>query len=199
MFIDALGKACPIPVLQAKKALEGGCEQLTIAVDNSTAVANLTRFGENAGYKVTSDGEEGNYQVHFGGEPKETSKAVESESKKEASGNSNYGVFIGKDEVGSGTGALGGNLMKMAIYTLAESDDLPEYMLFMNSGVKLIIGNEPQIIESLQKMMDGGTKVLVCGTCTDFYEITDQVKIGTVSNMYDIITAMQSVGKVITL
>ena len=37
------------------------------------------------------------------------------------------------------------------------------------------------------------------GTCLNFYGLTDQLKVGTVSNMYDIVTRMQKAAKVISL
>ena len=48
-------------------------------------------------------------------------------------------------------------------------------------------------------MIEKGTKVLVCGTCLNYYEIKDELKVGQISNMYDILGAMQEVSKVITL
>ena len=70
----------------------------------------------------------------------------------------------------------------------------------MNEGVKLVAGDCPQQnIDSLNAMIEKGTKVLVCGTCLNFYGIKDDLKVGTVSNMYDILGAMQEVGKTIKL
>ena len=40
-------------------------------------------------------------------------------------------------------------------------------------------------------------QVLVCGTCLNFYGLTDQLMVGTVSNMYDILSQMQAAAKVI--
>ena len=57
MQIDARGKACPMPVIMAKKEIDGGCRDLTILVDNQTAVENLTRLGNSAGMTVTTGGE----------------------------------------------------------------------------------------------------------------------------------------------
>ena len=91
------------------------------------------------------------------------------------------------------------NLAKMAIFTLSESENIPTYVLFMNGGVKLTTGIEPQIIENLNTLIEKGTKVLVCGTCLNFFGIKEDCKVGTVSNMYDILGAMQEVSKVITL
>ena len=69
----------------------------------------------------------------------------------------------------------------------------------MNDGVKLPAGEEPQVIENIQTLLDKGAKVLVCGTCLNYYGIMERLKIGTVSNMYDILGAMQRADKVITL
>ena len=47
---DARGMACPLPVVNAKKASEeminGGT--LTVLVDNEIAVQNLTKFGNSS-------------------------------------------------------------------------------------------------------------------------------------------------------
>ena len=101
--------------------------------------------------------------------------------------------------VGEGDPQLGYNLMKMAIYTLSESEDVPASVLFMNSGVKLVAGDEQQIIDSVNKLIEKGTEVLVCGTCLDFYGLKEQLKVGEVSNMYDILGRMQEAAKTITL
>lgn len=114
-------------------------------------------------------------------------------------GRRGYAVFIGKDHVGEGNPQLGYNLMKMAIYTLSESEDVPASVLFMNSGVKLVAGDEQQIIDSVNKLIKKGTEVLVCGTCLDFYGLKEQLKVGEVSNMYDILGRMQEAAKTITL
>ena len=45
-FIDAFGKACPMPVVLAKKELDAGEKDLTVAVDNEIAVGNLRRLAD---------------------------------------------------------------------------------------------------------------------------------------------------------
>jgi len=195
MQIDARGKACPQPVILAKKELDGGCRDLTVLVDNRAAVENLTRLGNSAGVHVAAGETEGGFFVRLTGE----AKPVETpEITCPAAGNG-YAVFIGKDHVGAGDHTLGYNLMKMALYTLAQGDDVPKYVLFMNDGVRLPAGEEPQVIESIQTLTDKGATVLVCGTCLNFYNLTERLKIGTISNMYDILGAMQRADKVISL
>ena len=195
MQIDARGKACPMPVIMAKKEIDGGCKELTVLVDNKTAVENLTRLGNSAGMQVTTGENSDGLFVRLSGDGKFTEEPV---IECPTAGNG-YAVFVGKDVVGAGDRELGYNLMKMALYTLAQGDSIPAHVLFMNDGVKLPAGEEQQVIDSLMTLIEKGTKVLVCGTCLNFYGIADRLKVGTVSNMYDILGAMQRADKVITL
>ena len=88
--------------------------------------------------------------------------------------------------------------MRMFFYTLAQGEEKPGAVLFMNAGVKLPTLDE-QVADHLKALSDAGTEILVCGTCLNFYGIAEQLKVGTVSNMYDIVTRMQKAGKVISL
>lgn len=195
MQIDARGKACPMPVILAKKELDGGCRDLTVLVDNRAAVENLTRLGNSAGVHVASgESQEGLY-VRFTGE----AKPGEMPTIACPSVGNGYAVFIGKDTVGSGDPVLGYNLMKMALYTLAQGDSVPSHILFMNDGVRLPAGDEAQVIDSIKTLLEKGCIVQVCGTCLNFFGLADQLKVGTISNMYDILDAMQRADKVISL
>ena len=52
--IDAKGKACPMPVMMAKKEMDTGCEALSITVDNAIAVQNLRNYLSNAPSNVVN-------------------------------------------------------------------------------------------------------------------------------------------------
>jgi selenium metabolism protein YedF len=191
MRIDAGGKQCPIPVIMAKKELEAGEQDVEIIVDGPTQVGNLERLGDALGRKATSEAFGDKFLVKFAnGETIKGAQVAEADT---------YAVFFNTNAIGTNESELGGNLAKMAIFTLSESERVPSYVLFMNEGVKLPAGNEAQIIENLNTLIEKGTKVLVCGTCLNFYGIKDDLKVGTVSNMYDILGAMQEVSKVIKL
>lgn len=69
----------------------------------------------------------------------------------------------------------------------------------MNEGVKLLVEGQDQNIESVHKLMEQGTEVLVCGTCLDFYGLKEKLAVGEVSNMYDILGRMREAVKVIAL
>lgn len=196
-IIDAKGKPCPTPVLMAKKAMAEGAEAFTILVDNQTAVENLKRLADNQGFQaaVREDGDA--YALDF-------TKGEGCAACEEAVGSplpapgADWAVFIGRDIIGDGDRELGTNLMRMYFYTLTQSEDKPGAVLFMNAGVKLPTLDE-QVAEHLKALSDAGTEILVCGTCLNFYGLSDQLKVGTVSNMYDIVTRMGKAAKVISL
>lgn len=199
--IDAFGLQCPKPLMLAKARIDEGVEEIAVKVDNQTAVKNLSRLAERTGFSVAVEEIEGGWLVEFakglGGS--EASMVPDSAQSCSVGGGCGYAVFVGKDFVGDGDHELGASLMKMALYTLAESGDVPTALLFMNAGVKLVAPGEPQVVESVRKLAEQGTEILVCGTCLDYFGVKDQLSVGDVSNMYDILGRMREAAKVITL
>ena len=190
-FVDALGKACPMPVILAKKEIDAGNTSFVVAVDNEVAVQNLQRLAESQGYQAQVQTKDGNFHVSFTGEGASAACCEETAKPK------NWALFVGKDFIGDGSEELGTSLMTMFFYTLAESNDAPRYILFMNSGVKLPVEND-QVVEHLKTLQEKGSEILVCGTCLKFFGIADNLKIGTVSNMYDISERMQMGDKILS-
>lgn len=198
--VNAFGLACPKPLMMAKAKIDEGARELSVHVDNEIAVKNVSRLAEKYGLNVAVETIEGGWSVNFSeGDGSVAAAAAPAAAAACTPAGCGYAVFIGKDHVGEGDPQLGYNLMKMAIYTLSESKDVPASVLFMNSGVKLVAGDEQQIIDSVNKLIEKGTEVLVCGTCLDFYGLKEQLKVGEVSNMYDILGRMQEAAKTITL
>ncbi len=198
--LDGFGKACPMPLVMVKKEIDKGNTDICIKVDNDTAVKNITRLAKKKGLGHAVEAIDGGFAITIGGELGPEAAAEQVPASCGVSGNAcGYSVFIGKDFVGDGDRELGRNLMKMAIYTLNQAEVAPMNLLFMNAGVKLLCGDEPQVIDSVKEMMEKGTDVLVCGTCLNFFGITDELKVGEVSNMYDILERMHESSKVITL
>ena len=198
--VNAFGLACPKPLMMAKAMIDEGARELSVHVDNEIAVKNVSRLAEKYGLNVAVEIIEGGWSVNFSeGDRSVAVAAAPAAAPACTPAGCGYAVFIGKDHVGEGDPQLGYNLMKMAIYTLSESEDVPASVLFMNSGVKLVAGDEQQIIDSVNKLIEKGAEVLVCGTCLDFHGLKEQLKVGEVSNMYDILGRMQEAAKTITL
>ena len=195
-LVDAKGKPCPTPVILAKQAMAQGHTAFTVLVDNPTAVENLKRLGDNQGFEVAVREEGGTYALDF--TKGEGCSACEEAVNSPLPAGGDWAVFVGRDIIGDGDRELGGNLMRMFFYTLAQGEDKPGAVLFMNAGVKLPT-LDGQVADHLKALSESGTEILVCGTCLNFYGITDQLKVGAVSNMYDIVTRMRKAAKVISL
>ena len=82
--VNALGLACPLPVVETKKALETMTEAgiLTVLVDNEVAVQNVSKFAESRNLSVRSEkaaDKEFHIMITVSGEKSEE-KAVEADS-----------------------------------------------------------------------------------------------------------------------
>ena len=205
-IINAFGLQCPKPLMLAKQRVDAGVAEFGIQVDNETAVKNVSRMAERTGRPVEVTEIEGGWLISFapGDGMQATDIAIPQAAPAGAACGPNgcgYAVFVNHDAVGEGDPQLGRNLVKMALYTLSEADEVPSSLLFMNGGVKLIAGPdaEQQCVDNVATLQEKGTEVLVCGTCLNFFGIGDDLKVGEVSNMYDILERMHEAAKVITL
>jgi len=196
-IVDAIGQACPLPVIMTKKEIDLGEEEIITKVDNKIAVENLKKLASSTGFEVEVLEEGGIYTVAFSKECKACKAMLEEIQNPKAEPKSDYVVFIGKDYIGEGDQELGRNLMRMFLYTLSESEKLPTHLLFMNGGVKLPTLDE-QAVDNIRSLKEKGVEVLVCGACLNFYQLSDQLKVGQVSNMYEILNKMQQAGKVMS-
>ena len=105
-------------------------------------------------------------------------------------------VVLSADHMGEGAEELGKILMKSFLYALTQQDELPDTILCYNGGAKLTCeGSES--LEDLKDLAARGVEILTCGTCLNFYGITEKLQIGSVTNMYDIVERMSSADRVI--
>ena len=187
--INALGKACPMPVIEAKKALgtEEGRDGIVISVDNEIATQNLAKLAEQMelSYSVSKQSEQ-EYRVAIGGEGQ-----VPESVKSRLETGTGYVVAISSLEMGSGDSKLGKKLMGSLLYALSEQDELPKAVLFYNAGVYLTV-EESDSLEDLKALEAAGVEILSCGLCLDFYHVTEKLAVGSVSNMYRIVEMMRS-------
>ncbi len=81
---------------------------------------------------------------------------------------------------------------------LQQSGQLPAKILFYTDGVKLACQGSP-VVEILSSMKASGVELVLCKTCLDYFKLTDQVAVGVVGGLPDIIEAMLMAEKVISL
>ncbi len=189
--VNALGDACPIPVVKTKKAIQelNGTGEVCVLVDNEIAVQNLTKMAQQKGYVIKSEKlEVKKYQVVLTiGEVNE--EAVEECVECVPEVRSNKVVVISSDKMGEGDEALGALLMKGFLFALTQQDELPATILFYNGGAKLTCENAPTL-EDIKSLEAQGVEILTCGTCLNHYGLVDKLQVGGVTNMYVIAEKM---------
>lgn len=202
--IDAIGNACPMPVIMAKKEIETNHGNFVIIVDNPIAVENLKKLASKMAYRVMVNEDENHFLVSFNSDQPDTMiaqrKSPELERMVDETGMKapSWVFFMGKEAIGEGNKELGIRLAEMFFYTLTEAVDLPESILLMNAGVKLATLNN-QVIGHLKALKEQGVTILVCGTCLDYYGLTEELAVGEISNMYDITEKLLVASKVVSL
>ena len=202
--VDAMGDRCPIPVIKTKKALKEITETtlVEVHVDNEIAVQNLSKMAKqkNLEYKCEKL-EEQHYIIKINAEAEGVSiqQKAPAENDKEIcypDRKSNTVVVLSSNQMGNGSEELGQILMKGFIFALTELDELPSTVLLYNSGVKLSTEGSNSI-EDLKTLQAQGVEILSCGTCLNYYYLTEKLQVGDVTNMYFILEKMAQADKII--
>ena len=186
--VNAIGEVCPKPVIMTKKALkeiESGVVE--VSVDNQTSKENIEKMAKEMGHTFETK-EEGNVfviTITKAGEKQENSSKEE-----------NIVISIGSDKMGEGEDELGKILIKGFIYALTEAETLPKTVLLYNKGV-LLASTFEDTVKDLKVLEERGVEILSCGTCANFYHVQDQIKVGTLTNMYTILERQMKAAKVI--
>lgn len=190
-IIDCKGLACPMPVIKTKKYfdLEDSKEALVI-VDNEVAKNNILRLAKGINLNSSFIEEEGIYKIQLSrGEIKDVQVSKINEALDNISVPSAPTILVATNLLGNGDDKLGETLMKVYINTLAESEILPENLMFINGGVKLTCTGS-DVLDSINSMKEKGVNIISCGACLDFYNLKEELKVGEIGNMYQIIELM---------
>ena len=189
-----MGLACPLPVIQTKKALRNIEENGSVEtmIDNESSMENLLKMAKEMGLESSHEKvEDHKYRVVI--TKGEGGITVDSN---DAASNEKMVIAVSSDKMGEGIDELGDVLMKGFIYTLTEMDHMPTTVLFYNGGAKLTVEDAPTL-EDLKTLEEMGVEILTCGTCLNYYDLGDKLAVGEVTNMYTIMERLQGADKLI--
>lgn len=198
--LDLTGNPCPIPVMKTKKELEKEeVAGVKVLVDNIVAVQNLKKMADGIGYSFSYTDQKENFLVTLGKEEgislaEQADEPKETEDRKEAGTT----VLITADQMGRGSEELGKILIKGFVFSLTELAVPPTAVIFLNSGVKLATEGS-NVVEDLHTLFVKGSKIISCGTCLNYYALTDKLAAGESSDMFGITGYLDSAVKVITI
>ena len=107
-------------------------------------------------------------------------------------------VMVTRNGMGSADQALQQKLLGVWLRLHQENGTLPGAIAFYTDGVRLVCEGSP-VLEQLATYEEAGVHLISCKTCLDSFGLTDQVRVGVVGGMGDIIAAQVTAEKVISL
>lgn len=179
--INAMGHACPRPVIMTKKAIvEENLNEVLVRVDNEIATENLSKMGEQLGFtssvnKVSNT----EYEVSL------VRQAGACELMDMQEDNDEFIVVFSSNELGGGEESFSKTLLNGFVYALTEQDRVPKYVVCYNKGVEITTINE-KTVQDLKVLEQKGTEILSCGLCLENYGLKEKLSVGTATNMYRI-------------
>ena len=107
-------------------------------------------------------------------------------------------ILITRNGMGSAQPELQLKLMETYLKLLDENNILPAAICFYTDGVKLVVSGSP-VIGPLKSLEAKGVRLILCSTCLNFLNLSDQVQVGMTGGMTDIIEAQFKAAKVISI
>jgi len=204
LTVDARGLSCPQPVLETKRVIDDQLsDHFRVLVDTETSRENVSRFARNKGFhvEIRENGQE-QFEVDIrrteaGSEPQAQEPLVPCPVP-ETSAQSRNVVYVANNCMGRGDDELGQKLMRGFLRTWIDMEPKPWRMIFINSGVRLTTIDD-ESVEAVSMLEERGVEVLSCGTCLQFFGLEDKLRVGKVTNMYEVIESMNSATKVISV
>lgn len=200
--VNAIGDACPIPVVKTKNAIRelGGSGVVEVSVDNEIAVQNLLKMAKQKEYEASFEKKSNTeYIVTInvnGGEASEAKPVTKTAVNSDEIKLKETIVVIDSDKMGDGDEEFSKTLLKGFIYALSSQDIPPAKILFYNTGVRITTEGSASI-EDLKVLENAGAKIYSCGACLNNYGLTEKLLVGEVTNMYDIVSYLMEADLVI--
>jgi selenium metabolism protein YedF len=200
-IIDTSGQECPAPLVAAKRALKdiNTGDSFRIVTDNQTSFNNISRFLKDNKTEFTYEETNGIWTLTI---TKRAPDPVSTNSEKSCTNTiphfsqGDFIIVFTSDKMGDGDSELGHLLMCNFIKALKDLEVLPSKMIFYNKGVTLGAEDSP-VIDHLKEIESMGITLLLCATCVKYYSLEEKIKIGTLSNMFEITQVMASATNIV--
>ena len=200
--VDVRDLACPGPVLRLRDLFEAGEREISLHVADELCRSNVTRFAasRDATYSVEDTGD-GSFIVNITAgvdaavaRTGEESLLVATDPATPSAGPSVIQVTGGT--MGRGDDELGALLLRSFLKTQAELDQKPDTVIFYNDGVKLCCEGS-LLLEDLEALEASGIEIIACGTCLNFFDLADMLRVGRVTDMLEIAGRLAEAGTIV--
>jgi selenium metabolism protein YedF len=190
-------------VLKLRDLLEAGEREIAMRVADELSRSNVARFAASRGAEVeVSDGSDGSFILAIragndaaGARPGEE-ELLECEVPGAPAAAGPRVVQITATTMGSGDDDLGALLLRSFLKTQSELERKPDAILFYNDGVKLCCEGST-LVEDLRALEAAGVEIIACGTCLNFFELADELRVGRVTDMLEIAGRLAEAGTIV--
>jgi len=107
-------------------------------------------------------------------------------------------ILITRNGMGDAESELQLKLITSYLNLLDQNNILPAAICFYTNGVRLAVAGSP-VLEVLKSLEKKGVHLILCSTCLNYFNLTDQIQVGIVGGMTDILEAQRRAAKVIAL
>ncbi len=107
-------------------------------------------------------------------------------------------ILVTRNGLGEAEPALQQKLAGTYFKLLDENNILPAAICFYTDGVRLTVDGSP-VLTSLKSLEAKGVRMILCSTCLGYFNLIDQVRVGIVGGMTDILEAQRRADKVISI
>ena len=105
-------------------------------------------------------------------------------------------LYLNSNQMGQGDAELGKQLLVTFLEKLANSDVQVDVVGCVNSGIELTTAGS-SVLDSLERLQEKGARIATCGTCLDYHNKRESLRIGEVGNMEGTVQIMAMADKVI--
>jgi len=100
-------------------------------------------------------------------------------------------VLIGSNAMGSPDEKLGRLILGNFLRILSERENLPQYIILWNGGVKTAVRGA-DTIDSLKTLQSRGVTIISCRTCVEYFDIEDDIVAGEIDGLVRILDILSN-------
>ncbi len=106
-------------------------------------------------------------------------------------------IILHSEVLGRGDDKLGTMMMGSFLRKLWAHSKKPDAIIFYNTAVKLLLKGSP-VLDALTGLADGGVDLIACSTCINFFNVKEEMRIGRIGEMPELVSLLLGSEKVIT-
>ena len=194
--IDIRGRPCPQPVTETIKTMNSdpARKKLIVVCDNKGQSENVRR----AATRLGADAEiiqpnPTDYHVII---ERQTATDDAQQQRERRAAEGHVAVLINNSTFGHGDEDLGRILMRSFVKTLKDAPTSPAWLILMNAGVHLVCQGS-DLLDDFRTLREQGVMIMACGTCLDYYKLSDKLEVGEVTNMFDVVSILTAADNVV--